>query len=43
MARGKAEKIRRKEYPQDVLQDYRKRGGEKAHKYVNDRHNTAKK
>lgn len=39
----KAGKIRRQEYPQDVLQDCRGKGGEKAHEYVNDRHNTAKK
>ncbi|MFS8121460.1 hypothetical protein QD336_03465 [Rhizobium sp. BR 250] len=43
MARGEAEKIRQKEYPQDVLRGYREKGGEKAHEYVNDRHNTAKK
>jgi len=43
MAREKAEKIRHKEYPQDVLRECRKRCGEKAHEYVNDRHNTAKK
>ncbi len=43
MAREKAEKFRHKEYPQDVLRECRKRCGEKAHEYVNDRHNTAKK
>ena len=39
----KPKKIRQKEYPQDVLRGYREKGGEKAHEYVNDRHNTAKK
>ncbi|MGA6112597.1 hypothetical protein [Agrobacterium sp. CFBP2214] len=43
MARGKAEKIRREEYPQNTLRHCRKKSGEKAHEYVNDRHNTAKK
>ncbi|EGL65210.1 hypothetical protein AGRO_1987 [Agrobacterium sp. ATCC 31749] len=43
MAHGKAEKIRREDYPQDVLQDCREKGGEKAHEYVNGPDNTAKK
>ncbi|MCZ7479178.1 hypothetical protein [Rhizobium rhizogenes] len=43
MAHGKAEKNRHQEYPQDVLQDCREKRGGKAHEYVNDRHNTAKK
>ncbi|CAD0210541.1 hypothetical protein AGRHK599_LOCUS558 [Rhizobium rhizogenes] len=43
MAHGKAEKSRQEEYPQNTLRNCRKKSGEKAHEYVNDRHNTAKK
>jgi len=39
----KAEKLRREEYPQNTLRHCRRKSGEKAHEYVNDRHNTAKK
>ncbi|CAN7198703.1 hypothetical protein G6M70_17455 [Agrobacterium tumefaciens] len=43
MAHGKAEKRRQEEYPQNTLRHCRRKRGEKAHEYVNDRHNTAKK